>query len=93
MENRRLKETLEQLHVELSQTDRIDPEALSLLRALTDDINRVLEKRGGGQPVDDDEADPVTSGLKDLLLKFEAEHPEFSAAVGKVADALAAIGI
>ena len=38
------------------------------------------------------EAEPVTSKLRDLLLKFEAEHPELSAAIGKVADTLAAMG-
>jgi uncharacterized protein DUF4404 len=31
--------------------------------------------------------------LKDALLRFEAEHPQMSNAIGKVADALAAMGI
>jgi hypothetical protein len=31
--------------------------------------------------------------LKDLLLRFEADHPQLSVAVGRVADALAAMGI
>jgi hypothetical protein len=39
-----------------------------------------------------DDVDPVTRGLRDLLLKFEAEHPQLSAKVGQVADALAAMG-
>jgi hypothetical protein len=31
--------------------------------------------------------------LKDLLLKFEADHPQMSVTIGRVADALAAMGI
>jgi hypothetical protein len=35
----------------------------------------------------------VTGNLRDLLLKFEAEHPELAASIGKIADSLAAMGI
>ena len=47
MENKRLLETLKQLHVELSQAERVDPETLDLLETLTDDIERVLSKASG----------------------------------------------
>jgi ABC-type transporter Mla MlaB component len=88
MENKRLLETLKQLHVDLSQAERIDPETLVLLETLTDDIERVLNKRPDAVAA---AAEP-TSKLRDLLLKFEADHPEFSTAIGKVADGLAAMG-
>jgi hypothetical protein len=94
MRNRPLKETLEHLHRELSSAESVDPESLALLRTLTDDIDRFLEKRGtAGSKDAAAESAPDTSGLRGLLLKFEAEHPEFSVAVGRVADALAAVGI
>ena len=62
----------------------------SCLRKLTDDIDRLLEQQDAA---DSEDAESVTGGLKDLLLKFEADHPELSISLGKVADALAAIGI
>jgi hypothetical protein len=89
MEKQRLVNTLQQLHAELTEADRVDPETLKLLRAVTDDISRLLDKKSDASPAD---IDPVTRGLKDLLLKFEADHPQLSARVGQVADALAAMG-
>jgi hypothetical protein len=89
MDKTQLAQTLRRLHGELSQTERVDPETLALLRTLTDDIDRLLEKRGETSSAD---VEPVTTGLRDLVRKFEAEHPDLSASVGRVADALAAMG-
>jgi hypothetical protein len=89
MENKRLVETLKQLHIELSQAGRVDPETLGLLETVTDDIERVL----GEHPDEAADVAEPTSRLRDLLLKFEADHPELAAAVGKVANGLAAMGI
>ncbi|MEX0642436.1 MAG: DUF4404 family protein [Pirellulales bacterium] len=88
MENKRLLDTLKQLHVELTETQHVDPETLELLATLTKDIESVSQR----QETASEEMEPVASGLRDLMLKFEAEHPQFSAAAGKVADALAAMG-
>jgi Domain of unknown function (DUF4404) len=89
MQRQELADQLAQLHAELSRTDEVDPQNLELLRKLTADIGRLLDKNVAAGP----EAEGVTSGLRDLLLKFEGEHPELSISLGKVADALAAIGI
>ena len=90
MERQELRAKLAQLHTELSQTSAVDPESLDRLRQLTADIDRLLDQEAAA---DEEESEGVTSGLKDLLLKFESEHPELSLTLGKVADALAAIGI
>jgi hypothetical protein len=90
MEKKRLVDTLQQLHTDLSQADRVDPATLQELRVVTDDINRLLDEKTETTP---DDVDPVTRGLKNLLLKFEAEHPQLSARIGEVADALAGMGI
>jgi hypothetical protein len=90
MSKERLLETLEQLHAELSQAEPVDPDVATRLRAITHDIERALGKR---EQASVDELEPATSGLRDLMLKFEAEHPQLSAAMGRVADALAAMGI
>jgi hypothetical protein len=38
------------------------------------------------------QAVPDSSGLKELMLRFEADHPQLSVSIGRVADALAAMG-
>jgi hypothetical protein len=90
MEKQRLLQTLDELRRELAQTESVDPETLKQLETAMRDLQRELEKRGAKPSP---EMEPVSSGLKDALLRFEAEHPQLSAAVGKVADALAAMGI
>jgi hypothetical protein len=90
MEKQRLIETLQQLHEELSSDKSVDPETLALMRTVTDDIDRLLDQKERESQVD---TAPVTSGLRNLVLKFEADHPELSISIGKVADALAAMGI
>jgi hypothetical protein len=92
MDQRELVDTLTKLHSELSQSDEVDPAALAMLRTLTADMNRLLSQPGSQLTASAD-TEPVARGLKDWLLHFEAEHPQLSTAVGKVADALAAMGI
>jgi hypothetical protein len=90
MDKQRLLQTLEELHQEISQTEGVDPETLTELQQLMDDLQQKL--RSGGK-LSTREVEPSSSGLNDLLLKFEADHPQLSVAVGRVADALAAMGI
>ena len=90
MDKQQLIARLQQLHAELSQSDRVDPETLAQLGSLTDDVQRLL---GGDAETSAADVEPVSHGLRDLMLRFEAEHPDVSSAIGKVADALAAIGI
>jgi hypothetical protein len=90
MEKERLLQTLNELRTELARADSVDPETLASLESAMRDLQRELDKRGTKQPAD---IEPATTGLKNALLRFEAEHPQFSSAVGRVADALAAIGI
>jgi hypothetical protein len=92
MEQRELVELLAKLHSELSKSDQVDPGTLDTLRTLTADVNRLLDKKDA-QAAAPSEVEPVARGLKDLLLEFEAEHPQLSDTLGKVANALAAMGI
>ncbi len=89
MDKQHLLQTLAKLHSELGHTERVDPEAAEMLRVLTTDIERVLSQPIETSPA---EAQRASGGLKDLLLKFEANHPELSNSIGKVADTLAAMG-
>jgi hypothetical protein len=92
MEQRELVELLAKLHAELSRSDQVDPATLESLRTLTADVKRLLEQPGA-QAAPPPEVRPAARGLRDLLLEFEAEHPQLSDTLGKVADALAAMGI
>jgi hypothetical protein len=88
MEKKRLLESLDALRAEVAQSQQVDPQMLAELRRLTDEIRR--------SPVEAMASAEKTAegprGLKDLLLSFEADHPQLSVSVGKVADALAAMG-
>jgi hypothetical protein len=67
----------------------VDSETLARLRSITQEMQQALEERE--QQAADVEAS--ATGLKDLLLRFESEHPQLSVSIGRVADALAAMGI
>ena len=90
MDKQRLLQTLAELRAEIAQEESVDPETAELLESAMRDLQSELDKRGIKQSAD---IAPASSGLKDVLLKFESEHPQLSVAVGKVADALAAMGI
>ncbi len=90
MDKQRLLQTLAELRAEVAQAESVDPETALLLESAMRDLQTELDKRGIKEAA---EIEPASSGLKDALLKFESEHPQLSDAVGKVADALAAMGI
>jgi len=90
MDKAQLKKSLNELHEQLSQEDRVDPATVRLLQTLTDDIDRLVEKQAAPSA---DEKAPVSSGMSDLLLKFEAEHPQLAITLGRIADGLSRMGI
>jgi hypothetical protein len=90
MDKQRLLQTLAELKAEVAQEGSVDPETAALLESAIRELQSELDKRGVKQSA---EITPASSGLKDVLLRFESEHPQLSVAVGKVADALAAMGI
>jgi hypothetical protein len=82
-----LHETLEQLHDELEQTRSLDPDSRAQLEELLVEIRALLDRSGGG-----DHASFVER-LRQATRHFEESHPTLTAAVGRVADALANMGI
>jgi hypothetical protein len=89
MDKQRLLETLDALRTEVAQANEVDPEMRAELRELTDELRQSIDEE---EQVEHQEDEDAPHGLKDFLLRFEAEHPQLSVAVGKVADALAAMG-
>ena len=64
MEKQRLLQTLEELRLEVAQTESVDSETLSLLEKAMQDLQRELDKRVAKQSAG---MEPAYSGLKDLL--------------------------
>lgn len=90
MEKQQLQESLSALHSALSNRDQIDDDTRSLLSTLSTDIDRLLDDSTENSPED---VQPVTEQVDSLLLKFEADHPDLTAALNRVASALANMGI
>jgi hypothetical protein len=91
MKTEHLHKTLQQLHEELTNTERVDPQSERLLRELLEDISAVLattstastgEGHGG-----------YVARLSEASKRFEDEHPGLVAAIGRLADALSRSGI
>jgi hypothetical protein len=89
MENERLLSTLTQLRAELERAEGVDQQTLNQLDQLIDDAKRGVIPEERTESTGDEQD---SGGLRDLLLKFEADHPQLSTSIGRVADALAAMG-
>lgn len=83
-----LKDLLAKVHAELSDIEELDAESASMLATVVDDIHAVLG---------DDEVVAEPHGfieqLKEAAQDLEEEYPRLTQAVGRVADALARMGI
>ena len=90
MEKKQLQESLNALHGELSDRDAIDDKTRALLKTLSEDIDRLLDDSTENTRED---VETVSDQVHDLVLKFEADHPELTAALNRVASALANMGI
>ena len=90
MEKQQLQESLNALHSELSDRTKIDDDTRALLKALSSDIDRLLDNSTENTP---DDVEPVSEQVQDLVLKFEADYPELTAALNRIASALANMGI
>ena len=88
MEEQNLKERLAQLQRELDHAEELDEESRQRLVDLHEDIERLLERSAGK-----DEYHRFLSKFQDAYAHFEMSHPTISAAITRVIDGIAAIGI
>ena len=86
MEKQELLAELKALRAELEKSESIDPQSLQRLSAITEEIESLEE------PIEETEA-AETHVLRDLLLRFESEHPHLSETLGRIADGLSRMGI
>lgn len=87
-----LHERLAALHMQLEQTQSVDPQSRELLLALMADIARLL---GGPDTAGEQagEEEGVTQRLDELAVQFEAEHPSLGTAIRQLVDTLGKAGI
>ncbi len=90
MEKQQLRETLVKLRGELGDRAQIDDDTRALLKTLTDDINRLLSANAAASA---QQVEPLSEQVQGLVRRFEADHPQLTAALNQVASALANMGI
>ena len=88
METERLKEDLLRMRQELERSDSLAPDTRARLEEIAADIESMLEseERNEGH-------ESLADRLRSAADHFEESHPSLTAAVGRIADALSAIGI
>ena len=89
MKKQTLQAKLEELRTQLAGVSALDEKTHAQLRSLVEDIEHAIETEG------DEEAsgESLSGQAEDLVLKFEAEHPQLTSALNQVAIALANLGI
>jgi len=93
----KIAELLQQLHIELADADDLDAETSAQLRAASTEIRDALEREEPVQWVNSDsreeEPSTVIDQLRGAAERFEDSHPTLTNTVGRIADALAQLGI
>ena len=97
MKERKLRETLAELHRELERTEPRDTAARERVKQAAREIDAWLESAETSEQraerPDEDADESVGDRLRDAAIRFEEEHPNLSATVRRVIDALSDLGI
>jgi len=87
-EQQRLRQMLEQLHAELQRSHGLDDRSRERLDSALSDIEDLLSRAEAGKP-----PESIMERLREAIGVFEQTHPTLTAAIGRLADTLANIGI
>ena len=85
-----LKNALDIVRGALKEPRRIAPEDLQELSDLNDAIERALEET---EELHGETGEQVSRSATSLIERLEISHPQLTAALGRLAETLAAIGI
>lgn len=94
MPQRKLKETLDELHGQLESAGHIDDAARERLRAAMNEIREVLERSAVApkdDAVPDEDAGPIDR-LEQLVEHFEEDHPNLTARIVDLVESLRGMG-
>ena len=89
MPKQRLREDLVKLREELERSPEVDAEARNLVAEISRDVETLLADSSGTSH----ETQSLVDRLRSAAESFEDSHPSLTAAVGRIADALSALGI
>jgi hypothetical protein len=89
MNNENLREQLEHLHGELSQTETVDARQRELLKTLENDIQELLG-REQNQP---HHYRGLGERLNEAVAQLEASHPQVTLLMRRAIDSLAYLGV
>ncbi len=87
MEQKRLHALLVELDQELKSAGSLDARSQELVEQVLADVRQL------DVPADPTEHRSAEARLRELVLRFESDHPRLSGAVSQVADALGKLGI
>ena len=87
----KLQETLEELRAELSAESSMDPQLRTKLEHTVKQIQDAIDRAVPGEIAHDGSS--FRERLSESARHFEATHPDIAAALGRVIDSLAALGI
>jgi hypothetical protein len=87
MEQKRLHALLVELDRELKSAGSLDARSQELVEQVLTDAREL------GEAAHSSEHQSVEDRLRQLVLRFESDHPRLSGAVSQVADALGKMGI
>lgn len=86
MTDSKLTKLLEELHDALDTTEAVDDKGRELLRALNEDIKKLLERSEGAD-------EPLLERMRETLTYFQGSHPEFTSALSNLLTTLSNAGI
>ena len=87
--DKQLRNTLEQIHLEIEKTTFVDEGDEAVLRELLEDIRRLLE----GVEQRPEHQESIRERLAHMMDRFEESHPTLAANMGRMAEALGRIAV
>jgi len=87
--DKQLRNTLEQIHLEIEKTTFVDEGDEAVLRELLEDIRRLLE----GVEQRPEHQESIRERLTHMMDRFEESHPTLAANIGRMAEALGRIAV
>lgn len=90
----KLKQTLAELHAELSSARKVDPDTRQLLQEALADIQRSLAAAEAAPAESRTPADEgIAERLQTATARFETSHPTLAGLIERLTDLLGAAGI
>lgn len=87
MEKQKIRDLLEQLHIELSSAGELDEATAEKLRSAATEIESALAG------TNHETSQPLVQRLRDAVYHLPESHPGVQNTVGRIADALSQMGI